>query len=120
MARRRRRPPAGLIYHSDRETQYASNAFQSLLRQHGVQRSLNAKGNGFDNTAMESFFALLKRERYLTRKQARTDIFGYIAILDIVSHEFILNQRIRVEKSPPLRGLFNPILTEYRNHYCLY
>ena len=53
------------------------------LRQHGVQRSLSAKGNGFDNAAMESFFALLKRERvyrqrYLTRKQARTDIFDDI------------------------------------------
>ena len=59
------------------------HAFQSLLRQHGVQRSLSAKGNGFDNAAMESFFALLKRERvtrqrYLTRKQARTDIFDDI------------------------------------------
>ena len=83
MARRRRRPPPGLLYHSDRGTQYTSHAFQSLLRQHGVQRSLSAKGNCFDNAAMESFFALLKRERvyrqrYLTRKQARTDIFDYI------------------------------------------
>ena len=82
-ARRRRRPPPGLLHHSDRGSQYTSNAFQALLRQHGVQRSLSAKGNGFDNAAMESFFALLKRERvyrqrYLTRKQARTDIFDYI------------------------------------------
>ena len=83
MARRRRRPPPGLIYHSDRGSQYTSHAFQSLLRQHGVRCSLSAKGNCFDNAAMESFFALLKRERvtrqrYLTRKQARTDIFDYI------------------------------------------
>ena len=82
-ARRRRRPPPGLLYHSERGTQYTRHAFQSLLRQHGVQRSLSAKGNGFDNAAMESFFALLKRERvtrqrYLTRKQARTDIFDDI------------------------------------------
>ena len=82
-ARRRRRPPPGLIYHSDRGSQYTSHAFQSLLRQHGVRCSLSAKGNCFDNAAMESFFALLKRERvyrqrYLTRKQARTDIFDYI------------------------------------------
>ena len=82
-ARRRRRPPPGLIYPSERGTQYTSNTFRSLLRQHGVQRSLSAKGNGFDNAAMESFFAWLKRERvtrprYLTRKPARTDIFDDI------------------------------------------
>ena len=69
-ARRRRRPPPGLLYHSERGTQYTRHAFQSLLRQHGVQRSLSAKGNGFDNAAMESFFALLKRER-VTRQRSR-------------------------------------------------
>ena len=82
-ARRRRRPPPGLLYHSDRGTQYTRHAFQSLRRQHGVRCSLSAKGNGFDNAAMESFFAWLKRERvtrprYLTRKPARTDIFDDI------------------------------------------
>ena len=79
------RRPVGdeLVHHSDRGSQYASGDFQALLRTHGIVCSMSGAGNCYDNAAVESFFALLKRERvhrrtYATRQQARTDIFDYI------------------------------------------
>jgi transposase InsO family protein len=55
-------PPAGLIHHSDRGTQYASHAFGRLLAQHGAVSSMSRKGNCWDNACVESFFSTLKRE----------------------------------------------------------
>ena len=57
-----RRPPAGLIHHSDRGTQYASYAYQALLLEHGAVCSMSRKGNCWDNAVVESFFGSLKRE----------------------------------------------------------
>lgn len=83
MALYRRRPDGALMHHSDRGSQYASSDFQSLLDEHGIQCSMSGAGNCYDNAAVESFFALLKRERvhrrqYRTRNEARTDVFDYI------------------------------------------
>jgi len=63
--------------------QYTSDDFRNLLQQHGIECSMSAKGNCYDNAVVESFFGLLKRERvnrtrYLTRDDARADIFDYI------------------------------------------
>src|SRR5439155_24148779 len=57
-----RRPPAGLIHHSDRGTQYASHAYQALLSEHDASCSMSRKGNCWDNAVVESFFSTLKRE----------------------------------------------------------
>jgi transposase InsO family protein len=78
-----RRPPSGLLHHTDRGSQYASNAYQDLLREHGMQCSMSRKGNCWDNAVVESFFHTLKTERvyhkeYKTRAQARIDVFDYI------------------------------------------
>ena len=76
--------PETLMHHSDKGSQYASYDFRDLLEQHAIQCSMSGTGNAFDNAAMESFFALLKRERvyrrpmYRTRQEARTDLFDYI------------------------------------------
>jgi len=83
MALGRRRPDAGLMHHSDRGSQYASAAFQSLLRAENISCSMSRRGNCWDNAMMESFFATLKKERvhqerYATRAQARRSIFDYI------------------------------------------
>jgi putative transposase len=83
MAVGRRRPEAGLIVHSDRGSQYASNDYQRLLAQHGFLCSMSRKGDCYDNTAMESFFHSLKVEqiqgtRYATREDAKADLFEYI------------------------------------------
>ena len=72
-----------LIHHSDRGAQYTSDDFRDELKKHGIQCSMSARGNCYDNAVVESFFGLLKRERvnrvrYRTRDEARADIFDYI------------------------------------------
>lgn len=85
MAIQSRRPLKGLIHHSDRGVQYACHAYQQALRQNGMQCSMSRKGNCWDNAPMESFFSTLKTECvggkvYLSRAQAKREIFGYIEI----------------------------------------
>lgn len=57
-----RRPPAGLLHHSDRGLQYASSTFQALLATYQILPSMSAKGNCYDNATMESFWSTLKSE----------------------------------------------------------
>jgi putative transposase len=83
MAIQQRRPPAGLIHHSDQGSQYTDQAYQDLLAAHGIQPSMNGVGTCYDNAPMESFFGTLKGERvhhcvYRTRDEARPDLFYYI------------------------------------------
>ena len=83
MAIRERRPGAGLIHHSDQGSQYTDGTYQALLRDNGIQASMNAVGTWYDNAPMESFFGTLKSELvhhrvYHTRDEARPDLFFYI------------------------------------------
>jgi putative transposase len=84
MALWRRGRPRELLHHSDQGSQYAAEDFQRLLAHHGIACSMSRKGDCWDNAAMESFFATLKKERvytkprYRTRDEARADIFEYI------------------------------------------
>lgn len=83
MAVTRRRPPAGLIHHSDRGSQYTSLAFGRTLRESGLVASMGSRGDAYDNAACESCISTLKREwikrhRYQSRDQARLSIFQYI------------------------------------------
>jgi len=83
MAYFRRRPKAGLMHHSDRGSQYASDDYQKLLQSYGMIVSMSRKGNCWDNAPMESFFNSMKNERthgkrYATRDEARQDTFEYI------------------------------------------
>ena len=76
-------PVPGLITHTDRGCQYASREFQALLGQHGVLSSMSAKGNCYDNAAMESFWATLKTDMrivkpFKTKEDARRAVFDYI------------------------------------------
>lgn len=85
MAVAHRKPPAGLIFHSDRGIQYACDAFRDELRRHKMIQSMSRKGNCWDNACAESFFSTLKseevyRRRYATRAEARFYIFEYIAV----------------------------------------
>jgi len=85
MAVARREPPPGLLHHSDRGSQYASEDYQHLLRSHGMEASMSGRGDCWDNAVMESFWATLKaelvnHERYATREQARRSIFEYIEV----------------------------------------
>ena len=83
MAWVRRRPAPGLIHHSDRGVQYASEAFRAKLAEYGMRCSMSRKGNCWDNAPTESFFNSLKNERiygqrYRTRAHARAEVFQYI------------------------------------------
>jgi putative transposase len=83
MALGRRRPPSGLLHHSDRGSQYASGGYQRVLAQHGIVCSMSRRGNCWDNAVAESFFATLKVElvhdaAWLTRAAARRDLFEYL------------------------------------------
>lgn len=78
-------PVPGLIAHSDRGSQYASRDFRRLLEHHQVLSSMSAKGNCYDNAAMESFWATLKSELgvtkpFRTKEEARLAIFDYIEV----------------------------------------
>lgn len=78
-----RKPPPGLIMHTDRGSQYASDRHRQLLKDFRMTQSMSRVGNCWDNAPMESFFKTLKVERvyqtrYATRDQARTDIVDWI------------------------------------------
>ena len=83
MAITQRCPPPGLIVHSDRGSQYASEAHRSLLERHGLRASMSRKGNCWDNAVMERFFLNLKMERvwqrdYANHAEATRDVTEYI------------------------------------------
>lgn len=83
MALSHRRPPRGLIHHSDRGCQYASEAYRSMLAANGCLCSMSRKANCYDNSAMESFWSSLKQElvyrtRFINRSHASSAIFDYI------------------------------------------
>jgi len=80
-----RQPPPGLLHHSDRGSQYASDEYQALLTRAGMVTSMSRKGNCYDNAPVESFFGTFKTElvfhqQYATRAEARLDIFEYIEV----------------------------------------
>ena len=85
MALARRRPPQGLLHHSDRGSQYASRDYQEALAQHGIVCSMSRRGDCWDNAVAESFFATLKVElvhdaTWATRAMARTELFEYLEL----------------------------------------
>lgn len=79
----RRLPPRGLLLHSDRGCQYASDHYQRLLNKHGIRCSMSRKANCWDNAVIESFFRTLKTELvywqdFSTPQQATRSLFEYI------------------------------------------
>ncbi len=95
MAIEQRRPPARLIHHSDRGSQYCSRAFRRLMHNHGICLSMSRKADCYDNAVAESFFATLKKElirltgdtygerpcgMFATRAEAKGAIFEYIEV----------------------------------------
>lgn len=87
------------IFHSDRGSQYTSEAFRTALSQAGMRQSLSGAGHCFDNARMESFFATLKKEKIyripayrMTREQVKAILFRYI---------FVYYNRIRIHTANP-------------------
>ena len=84
MAIQARRPAAGLVAHSDRGSQYASDQYQALLTEHGFVCSMSRKGNCWDNAPTESFWGRLKTAsvhgcKFATREQARQAVMDWMA-----------------------------------------
>lgn len=78
-----RRPPRGLLFHSDQGVQYTSSRFRDQLRVLGVRQSMSRRGNCWDNAPIESFFATLKKEMlytrlWLTRSELERELPKYI------------------------------------------
>ena len=89
----------GAIFHSDRGSQYTSEAFKMALKSCGIIQSLSGVGHCFDNARMESFWATLKKEKIyriaaykLTREQVKSIVFRYV---------FVYYNRIRIYTSNP-------------------
>ena len=77
--------PEGVITHSDRGSQYCSNAYRELIEKHGLQQSMSRKGNCWDNACVESFFHSLKVEAIhdeplMNRENTRQAVFEYIEV----------------------------------------
>ena len=75
-----RKPAQGLIWHTDRGSQYASDSHRKILKQHGIKQSMSRKGDCWDNAVSESFFHTLKTElvhhcNFKTRAEAKHEIF---------------------------------------------
>ena len=80
-----RNPQRGIIFHSDRGSQYTSSSFRAILKNFGIVQSMSSRGNCYDNAITESFFHTLKTEliyweKYQTKQQAKRSIFEYIEI----------------------------------------
>lgn len=96
MALRHRTPKKGLIWHTDRGSQYASYSHKDLLEKYNITQSMSRKGNCWDNAVAESFFKSLKNELvyqtvFYTKKQAKLEIFQYIELFynRVRSHSYL-------------------------------
>jgi len=96
MALSHRTPKQGLIWHTDRGSQYASYSHKDLLKENGITQSMSRKGNCWDNAVAESFFKSLKNElvyqtTFYTKKQAKLEIFQYIELFynRVRSHSYL-------------------------------
>jgi len=102
MAVWKQKPGKGLIFHSDRGSQYCSNDFKKYLAGHGILGSMSRKGDCWDNAVAESFFSSLKKERvysknYKNRAEAKADIVDYIEMFynSFRRHSFLGNKNPR-------------------------
>ena len=106
MAIKHRKPSNGLLWHTDRGSQYASYSHKDLLEKNGIIQSMSRKGNCWDNAVAESFFKTLKNDLvyqtyFYTKKQAKREIFEYIEFYynRTRSHSYLGNlSPVRFEK----------------------
>ncbi len=85
MAIWKRKPAKGLIWHTDRGSQYCSDSHVSITKQYGIKQSMSRKGDCWDNAVAESFFSTIKTEliyqhKFKTREEAKHAIFEYIEV----------------------------------------
>jgi len=81
----RRKPANGLIWHTDRGSQYCAKSHREILKDHGILQSMSRKGDCWDNATSESFFSTLKRKsletaNFANQNQAAAAIFEYVEV----------------------------------------
>ena len=81
----KRKPEKGLIWHTDRGIQYASESHRSIIKDHKIVQSMSKKGDCWDNAVAESFFHTLKTEltnhyQFNNQQEAKNVIFEYIEV----------------------------------------
>jgi putative transposase len=103
----RRQPAAGLVHHSDRGSQYTSLIFTRRCRALGIDVSMGAKGNCFDNAVLESFHATIKKD-LIHRRSRPTKAEARIAVFDYI--EAFYNRRRRHSTL----GMLSPVEFETR------
>jgi putative transposase len=102
-----RQPDEGLYFHSDRGSQYSSQAVRKPLSVIGANLSMSGLGNCYDNAIMEAFFSTLKTECFpdnqvfSSRAQARRELFEYI---ELYYNKRAPTQRVRLPDAVPVRN----------------
>ena len=112
MAIATRRPPRGLIHHTDRGSQYSSGDYQKVLCKAGLVASMSGKGNCYDNAVAESFFATLKKE-LVHRTVFFSRSHAYRAVFDFIEAYYNTVRRHSAN------GQISPIQFEISNHLAL-
>lgn len=105
-----RRPPAGLLHHSDRGGQYVDEDYVALLARHKLQRSMSRAGNCYDNANAESFFSTFKTETGLEQTIPATHHEAELATFDYIETFY---NRTRRHSS---LGYLSPVAFENQHH----
>lgn len=111
MAIWKRKPAHGLVWHTDRGSQYASDSHREILLEHHIKQSMSRKGNCWDNAVSESFFHTLKTElvhhvKFKNQKEASLTIFEFIEVF---------YNRMRMHSS---NGYMSPVEFEQAHNFC--
>jgi transposase InsO family protein len=83
-ALRERRPPPGLLHHSDRGSQYVEERYVQLLATYGLERSMSRPGNCYDNAVMESFWSTFKSDTGLDHLEPDSNAQAQLAVFDYI------------------------------------
>lgn len=106
-----RKPAPGLVHHSDRGIQYASQEYMAILRQHGIAPSMSRTGNPYDNAICESFLKTLKQEEIYTRQyRDREDLEKHIGqFLEQYYNRRRLHSALGYRSPENFENLLNPL-----------
>jgi len=106
---RLRRPPKGLLHHSDRGSQYVDEEYVGILQAYGIERSMSRAGNCYDNAAIESFWSTLKSDTDLDVIEAPSRADANLAVFDYIETFY---NRTRRHSS---LGSVSPVVFETKN-----
>lgn len=107
-----KKPKKGLIHHSDRGSQYASNEYRQKLKKYRIKPSMSRKGNCYDNACIEAFHSILKRELIYSHSKFKTKDVAYKRLYHYI--EFFYNRK----RSNSTLGYMSPVRFEQQYYTC--